>query len=188
MRSAKAILIVILAALLFAVMPLAAQGTGSAGAWTIESLGAVGMYVAGPSVGGYYTFPCGAVLGVTVRALFDSALDDVTGLTDYFHIYCSPSAEAGWEFDLPYGFALAARLFAGGEVLYLTERIVDPAHGIDRSYSSSGLIFDSGLSLVASWMFIRHMGVCVSFQLSFYDLRKSTLSLGLRFGLSPASP
>jgi hypothetical protein len=154
-----------------------------AGAWTVESFGSVGFNTAGGGVGVYYSVPFGATLGLSTRASVPLFLDPITGLADFFQMYLSPLAEAGWELSLPLGFALSVQLFAGAELSFLTERIVDPSHSIDRGYSDFGMIFDSGVSFTARWMFMERMGVRLSLQLSFYDLRKSTASLGCVFGI-----
>ena len=163
------------------------ESAAPGGAWLLDVGASVGDLTAGGFVAGRYRLPLGLTLGLELDATSETSVDPVVGLSGGYPFYLSAYASGGWDFRLGSSCSLGVGLLLGGEASFLTERVVDPAHGIDQSYSTADFMFDPACRIDAAWYPWEAVGFSISALVSFYDLRKSLASVCLSLRSPPAA-
>ena len=163
-----------------AIGSVAAQQAAAPGNGFLIDIGAcVGDYTAGGFAAGRYRLSSGLAIGLELDATSETSIDPVEGLSGGYSFYVSAYATGGWDFRLGGHLTLGASLLVGAEAAFLTERVVDRAHGIDQSYSTLDYMFDPACRIEFSWYPWESIGLSASALVSLYDLRKSLIGLCL---------
>lgn len=167
----------ILIALACASSPACAQGASQRGTWLFDAGASVGDLTAGGVLAGRFRLPSGLALGLEIDPVSDYSVDPVLGLSGGYTLYLSAYMSAGWDFALGRHFSLGGSLLLGAEASFLSEHVVDPAHGIDQKYSTTDFMFDPACRVSFAWFPLDRIGLSLTALVSLYDLRKSLASL-----------
>lgn len=155
-----------------------AAGVGSAPRFGAYLGGCIGFFTVGAVAGASVASPSGWAAGADLACIVPSGADPVAGLTGGRPLRAAFGLSGGWDGPADAPFALSLRLVLAVEATRLSERIVDPVHGIDQSYSTFDLVVDPSFRVAASWFPWPSYGLRAGLDLSLTDLRKSLLSLG----------